>query len=150
MVKSPGFSFTYFPILSTIPNLHPSFSVHLMNCYFPNLWYSHVTEKRTSEGRIANIRKMQDIMWEQSTLWESVEKRVTKYLKKNHSEYRELQVKAMRIVEENPALRILINSMEGIVLTPEDHKALHKYIETKDEMTIFEYEYYYLAFYLIV
>ena len=91
------------------------------------------------------MRKKQDIMWEQSTLWESVEKWVTKYLKKNHSEYRELQVKAMRIVEENPALRILINSMEGIVLTPEDHKALHKYIETKDEMTIFEYEYYYLA-----
>ena len=91
------------------------------------------------------MRKKQDIMWEQSTLWESVEKWVTKYLKKSHSEYRELQVKAMRIVEENPALRILINSMEGIVLTPEDHKALHKYIETKDEMTIFEYEYYYLA-----
>ena len=91
------------------------------------------------------MRKKQDIMWEQSTLWESVEKWVTEYLKKSHSEYRELQVKAMRIVEENPALRILINSMEGIVLTPEDHKALHKYIETKDEMTIFEYEYYYLA-----
>ena len=91
------------------------------------------------------MRKKQDIMWEQSTLWESVEKWVTKHLKKNHSEYRELQVKAMRIVDENPALRILINSMEGIVLTPEDHKALHKYIETKDEMTIFEYEYYYLA-----
>ena len=91
------------------------------------------------------MRKKQDIMWEQSTLWESVEKWVTKYLKKSHSEYRELQVKAMRIVEENPALRILINSMEGIELTPEDHKALHKYIETKDEMTIFEYEYYYLA-----
>lgn len=30
---------------------------------------------------------------------------MTKYLKKNHSEYRELQVKAMRIVDENPALR---------------------------------------------
>ncbi len=44
------------------------------------------------------MRKKQDIMWEQSTLWESVEKWVTKYLKKNHSEYRELQVKAMRIV----------------------------------------------------
>ena len=72
------------------------------------------------------MRKKQDIMWEQSTLWESVEKWVTKYLKKNHSEYRELQVKAMRIVEENPALRTLINCMEGIVLTPEDHKALHK------------------------
>ena len=54
-------------------------------------------------------------MWEQSTLWESVEKWVTKYLKKSHSEYRELRVKAMRIVEENPALRILMNSMEGIV-----------------------------------
>lgn len=49
------------------------------------------------------MRKKQDIMWEQSTLWESVEKWVTKYLKKNHSEYRELQVKAMRIVDENPA-----------------------------------------------
>ncbi len=70
------------------------------------------------------MRKKQDIMWEQSTLWESVEKWVTKHLKKNHSEYRELQAKAMRIVEENPALRILTNSMEGIVLTPEDHKAL--------------------------
>ena len=30
-------------------------------------------------------------------------------------------------------------------LTPEDHKALHKYIETKDEMIIFKYEYYYFA-----
>ena len=60
------------------------------------------------------MRKKQDIMWEQSTLWESVEKWVIKYLKKNHSEYRELQAKAMRVVEENPALRILINSMEGI------------------------------------
>lgn len=59
------------------------------------------------------MQKKQDIMWEQSTLWESVEKWVTKYLKKSHSEYRELQVKAMRIVDENPALRILINSMEG-------------------------------------
>ena len=39
---------------------------------------------------------------------------MTKRLKKNHSEYRELQAKAMRIVEENPAQRILINSMEGI------------------------------------
>ena len=55
------------------------------------------------------MRKKQDIMWEQSTLWESVEKWVTKRLKKNHSEYRELQVKAMRIVDENPALRTLIN-----------------------------------------
>ena len=36
-------------------------------------------------------------MWEQSTLWESVEKWVTKYLKKNPSEYRELQVKAMKM-----------------------------------------------------
>ena len=91
------------------------------------------------------MRKKQDIIWKQSTRWKLVEKWVTKYLKKNHSEYRELQVKAMRIVEENPALRILINNMEGIVLTPEDHKALHKYIETKDEMIIFEYEYYYFA-----
>lgn len=72
------------------------------------------------------MRKKQDIMWEQSTLWESVEKWVTKYLKKNHSEYRELQVKAMKIVDENPALRTLINCMEGIALMPEDHKALHK------------------------
>ena len=30
-----GFSFTpIFPLLSTIPNLYHSFSVHLMNCYF--------------------------------------------------------------------------------------------------------------------
>ena len=72
------------------------------------------------------MRKKQDIIWKQSTRWKLVEKWVTKYLKKSHSEYRKLQAKAMRIVEENPALRILMNSMEGIVLTPEDHKALHK------------------------
>ena len=59
------------------------------------------------------MRKMQDIIWEQSTLWGSVEKWVIKYLKKSHLEYRELQVKAMRIVEENPALRQLMNEAEG-------------------------------------
>ena len=49
-----GFSFSLkFPLLSTIPNLLPTFSVHLMNCYFHDFWYSHVTEKRTSEGRNA-------------------------------------------------------------------------------------------------
>ena len=35
------------------------------------------------------MRKKQDIMWEQSTLWESVEKWVTKYLNNcaSHSRY---------------------------------------------------------------
>ena len=74
------------PILSTIPNLIHVFSAHLMNCYFPDFWYSHATEKRTLRREKCNMRKKQDIMWEQSTLWESVEKWVTKYLKKNHSE----------------------------------------------------------------
>ena len=50
------------------------------------------------------MRKKQDIMWEQSTLWESVEKWVTKYLKKNHSEYRELQVKAMKLDNKEEVL----------------------------------------------
>ena len=45
------------PILSTIPNLLHAFSVHLLNCYFPDFWYSHVTEKRTSEGRNAICEK---------------------------------------------------------------------------------------------
>ena len=31
------------------------------------------------------MRKKQDIMWEQSTLWESVEKWVTKYLDSYHT-----------------------------------------------------------------
>ena len=31
------------------------------------------------------MRKKQDIMWEQSTLWESVEKWVTKYLNSYHT-----------------------------------------------------------------
>ena len=51
------------------------------------------------------MRKKQDIMWEQSTLWESVEKWVTKYLKKNHSEYCERQVKAMRLVLKNSIMK---------------------------------------------
>lgn len=31
------------------------------------------------------MRKKQDIMWEQSTLWESMEKWVTKYLNSYHT-----------------------------------------------------------------
>lgn len=64
------------------------------------------------------MRKKQDIMWEQSTLWESVEKWVTKYLKKNHSEYCEHQVKAMRIVLKNSIMK----KRTGEVRLPSDHK----------------------------
>ena len=94
-----------FSLLSTIPNFLHVFSVHLMNCYFSDFWYSHVTEKRTLRREKCNMRKKQDIMWEQSTLWESMEKWVTKYLKKNHSEYCERQVKAMRIVLKNSIMK---------------------------------------------
>ena len=52
--------------------------------------------------------KKTDIILGQNTLWESVEKWVTKYLKKNHSEYRELQMKAMRIVLEKMEYRIYL------------------------------------------
>ena len=45
------------------------------------------------------MRKKQDIMWEQSTLWESVERWVVRYLKKNHPEYREMQAQAIKLVE---------------------------------------------------
>ena len=64
------------------------------------------------------MRKKQELRWEQSTLWESVEKWVTKYLKKNHSEYRELQVKAMRIVLKNSIMK----KRTGEVRLPSDHK----------------------------
>ena len=58
VLRSHDFSFLLiFPILSTIPNLLHAFSVHLMNRYFPDFWYSHVTEKKTSEGRNAICEK---------------------------------------------------------------------------------------------
>ena len=42
---SAGFYFySDIPILSTIPNLLHVFSVYLMNCYFSDFWYRHVTE----------------------------------------------------------------------------------------------------------
>ncbi len=49
------------PLLSTIPNFPHSFSVHLMNCYFANFWYSRVTEKNTLRREKYNMRKKQDI-----------------------------------------------------------------------------------------
>ena len=64
------------------------------------------------------MRKKQDIMWEQSTLWESMEKWVTKYLKKNHAEYRERQVKAMIIVLKNSIMK----KRTGEVRLKSDHK----------------------------
>ena len=58
VLRSHDFSFLLiFPILSTIPNLLLAFSVHLMNRYFPDFWYSHVTEKKTSEERNAICEK---------------------------------------------------------------------------------------------
>ena len=91
------------------------------------------------------MRKKQDIIWEQSTLWESIERWVVRYLKKNHPEYREMQAQAIKLVENNPALWKLMNEPKGVTLTQEDHKDLHKYFETKCSMSIFEYEYYFLA-----
>ena len=58
MVRTMAFLLFQYPLLSTITNLLHAFSVHLMNCYFPDFWYSRVTEKRTSEGRNA--------IWEKS------------------------------------------------------------------------------------
>lgn len=55
------------------------------------------------------MRKKLDIIWEKSTLWESVEKWVVKYLKENHAEYQEMQMQSMHLVEDTPALWKLMN-----------------------------------------
>ena len=125
------FFFPKIPLLSTIPNLPHSFSVHLMNCYFQNFWYSRVTEKNTIRREKCNMRKKQDIIWERSTLWESVESWVIRYLKKNHPKYREMQTQEIKLVENNPALWKLMNESKGVTLTQEDHKVLHKYPKIK-------------------
>ena len=62
MAQAMTFFYPNFPLLSTIPNLLHAFSVHLMNCYFLDFWYSHVTEKRTSEGRNAICEKIEYYM----------------------------------------------------------------------------------------
>ena len=45
MARTMAFFTPIFPLLSIIPNLLHAFSVHLMNCYFPDFWYSHTPEK---------------------------------------------------------------------------------------------------------
>lgn len=91
------------------------------------------------------MRKMQDIIWEESTLWESIERWVVQYLKKNHTEYQEMQSQAIGLVENNPALWQLMNEAEGVTLTGENHKTLHNYFELKSGMETFELEYYFFA-----
>lgn len=44
-----------FPLLSTIPNLIHVFSVHLMDCYFPDFWYYHTAEKQSKNVSISEI-----------------------------------------------------------------------------------------------
>ena len=56
-----------------------------------------------------------------------------------------MQTQAIKLVENNPALWKLMNESRGVTLTQEDHKDLHKYFEAKCSMSIFEYEYYFLA-----
>ena len=57
MAQTMAFLLFQYPLLSTIPSLPHAFSVYLMNRYFPDFWYSHVTEKKTSEGRNAICEK---------------------------------------------------------------------------------------------
>ena len=52
-----------------MPSISHSFSVHLLNCYFPNFWYSNVSENGKERY---TMRKKQDVIWETSTLWEQV------------------------------------------------------------------------------
>ena len=55
--------------MPTMPSISHSFSVHLLNCYFPNFWYSNVSENGKERY---TMRKKQDVIWETSTLWEQV------------------------------------------------------------------------------
>ena len=91
------------------------------------------------------MRKKQDIIWEESTLWEQVERWVVWYLKKNHSEYQEMQTQGIELIDNNQALWKLMNETDGVTLTWKDHEALHKYFELKSSMGTFEFEYYFLA-----
>ena len=61
------------------------------------------------------MRKKQDIMWEQSTLWESVEKWVTKYLIMTFSYGRMLaQLKNEMLKEDSGAFTHLIELLTSI------------------------------------
>lgn len=91
------------------------------------------------------MREKQDIIWEKSTMWESIERWVSKYLKTNHSEYRKIQSEAIQLVEENPAVWKLMNDSDGVTLSKGDHETLHRYFETESAMQTFELEYYFLA-----
>ena len=46
MARTMAFLLSRFPHIVNYPQSPPG-TVHLMNCYFPDFWYSHVTEKRT-------------------------------------------------------------------------------------------------------
>lgn len=91
------------------------------------------------------MRKKLDIIWEKSTLWESVEKWVVKYLKENHAEYQEMRMQSMHLVEDTPALWKLMNDSDGVTLDSEDHEALRKYFEIENGRQTFELEYYFFA-----
>ena len=91
------------------------------------------------------MRKKLDIIWEKSTLWESVEKWVVKYLKENHAEYQEMQRQSMHLVEDTPALWKLMNDTNGVTLDAEDYEALHKYFEIENGRQTFELEYYFFV-----
>ncbi len=91
------------------------------------------------------MRKKLDIIWEKSTLWESVEKWVVKYLKENHAEYQEMRMQSMHLVEDTPALWKLMNDSDGVTLDSEDHETLRKYFEIENGRQTFELEYYFFA-----
>lgn len=91
------------------------------------------------------MRKKQDIIWEESTMWEAIEKWVVRYLKKNHPEYQQMQSQAIELVENNSVLWELMNEEGEVTLTQENHKILHKYFELRSNMETLELEYYFLA-----
>ena len=86
MVPKPWlFFFSKIPSIVYYPQSPPRIFSTSDELLFPDFWYSHVTEKKTLRREKCNMRKKQDIMWEQSTLWELVEKWVTKYLNSYHT-----------------------------------------------------------------
>ena len=55
MAQAMAFLLLRYPYIVYYPNLLYAFSVHLLNCYFPDFWYYHTLKKQSKTVSISKI-----------------------------------------------------------------------------------------------
>ena len=85
----------------------------------------------------------QDSYWMECALDEKADQKVCKYLRKQHSEYRNTKQKMKELVEQYPKVKAVFETDDEVTLTAEEHEILHTYFQLESGAELIEREYHF-------